>query len=256
MRKLFLQLLTCSVLIFTLTGCSDVSLDYSSSSYNSSTDSQFEDFDHTNNSENPYSKALAKFNEPNTPLVTKPENTRSKYNRVKDFGKSWYDADKNGCDTRNDILKRDIMNYAKETGVSDIKFMDKKHCKVESGTLSDVYSGNIIKFQYGKDTSNSIQIDHIVALKDAWMSGAQDWSENERLNYANDPFILISASGSENAKKGDGVKNHLWIPSSNPSYVCDYIAKRIEIKYLYKLWLLNDEELVSKQILTTCSKNY
>ena len=81
------------------------------------------------------------------------------------FGPAWSDVDRNGCDTRNDILKRDLAGETFKPGTHD--------CVVLTGTLDDPYTGKTIAFSRGQGTSEAVQIDHVVALSDAWQKGAQ-----------------------------------------------------------------------------------
>jgi hypothetical protein len=190
--------------------------------------------------------------------VVEPDND-PEYNREKDFGKAWLDVDGNGCDTRNDILKREISKYDASHSTTTLKFNDKKNCQVASGKLYDVYTGEDRDFERGVETSSQIQIDHIIALKDAWMSGAQEWSsQSDRESFANDPDNLIAADGPENGSKGDGFQNakhSLWYPTKNPKYICDYIAHRVDLKKRFKLHFIYNEHEKSLTALQMCLDN-
>jgi hypothetical protein len=195
--------------------------------------------------------------------------TSVKYDRKDDFGDGWLDPDKNGCDTRNDILKRDITAFDK----ASITYKDTKHCKVNSGNLYDPYTNTVKHFQYGKDTSADVQVDHIVALKDAWLTGAQGWDKDKRIQYANSPDVLLSVDGKTNVAKGDGVcwnvtlnldvgtctitktpidKTLLvWMPP-NKTYWCDYTAKLVEIRKKWGLFMTPQQDKTYKQVLGVC----
>ena len=121
------------------------------------------------------------------------------------FGGGWVDTDRNGCDTRNDILARDLTNVTYRPGTRD--------CVVETGTLADPYSGTLIAFVKGNTTSNDVQIDHVVALSDAWQKGAQQWNGNTRIAFANDPLNLLAVDGPLNLQKGDG-DTATWLPGA------------------------------------------
>lgn len=137
-------------------------------------------------------------------LEVKGRAPKTGYKRTQ-FGKAWADMDHNGCDTRNDILNRDL------TGV---RHKWRTHnCVVKSGKLHDPYTGKDIKFKKGKKTSTAVQIDHVVALSDAWQKGAQKLSEERRTALANDPYNLLAVQGRANQKKSDG-DAATWLPSN------------------------------------------
>jgi hypothetical protein len=135
------------------------------------------------------------------------------------FGQAWADVDRNGCDTRNDTLKRDL------TGIT---YTNSVPCKVQTGTLADPYTGTSINFLRGKATSSAVQIDHVVALSDAWQKGAQQLTTEQRTAFANDPLNLQSTDGPTNIKKGDG-DAATWLPP-NKGFRCEYVARQISVK--------------------------
>ena len=148
-------------------------------------------------------------------LEVKGRAPKTGYKRTQ-FGKAWADVDHNGCDTRNDILNRDL------TGV---RHKWRTHnCVVKSGKLHDPYTGKDIKFKKGKKTSTAVQIDHVVALSDAWQKGAQKLSEERRTALANDPYNLLAVQGRANQKKSDG-DAATWLPS-NKGFRCEYVARQ------------------------------
>ncbi|MFP3460075.1 HNH endonuclease family protein [Arthrobacter globiformis] len=124
------------------------------------------------------------------------------------FGPAWADTDHNGCDTRNDILARDLTNETFKPGTDN--------CVVTTGTLADKYTGTRIEFVRGQDTSTAVQIDHIVPLSDAWQKGAQQLSADQRKKLANDPVNLMAADGPTNAAKGDK-DAATWLPRTRHS---------------------------------------
>ncbi|MGX1161027.1 uncharacterized protein DUF1524 [Arthrobacter sp. SLBN-100] len=113
-----------------------------------------------------------------------------------EFGAAWADVDRNGCDTRNDILARDLEGESFKPGT--------QNCVVATGTLADKYTGITINFVRGQDTSSAVQIDHIIPLSDAWQKGAQQLSPDQRKQLANDPLNLMAAHGPTNGAKGEG----------------------------------------------------
>jgi hypothetical protein len=158
------------------------------------------------------------------------------------FGQAWADVDRNGCDTRNDILKRDL------TGIS---FTNSVPCKVQSGTLADPYTGTTINFLRGSATSSAVQIDHVVALSDAWQKGAQQLTTAQRTAFANDPLNLQATDGPTNMKKGDG-DAATWLPP-NKGFRCEYVARQISVKATYSLWVTQAEHDAMATILSNCS---
>ncbi|WP_024366211.1 GmrSD restriction endonuclease domain-containing protein [Arthrobacter sp. TB 26] len=174
-------------------------------------------------------------------LVIKGRAPKTGYDRAM-FGQAWADVDRNGCDTRNDTLKRDL---------TDVKFTNSVPCKVQSGNLSDPYTGKSINFLRGAATSSAVQIDHVVALSDAWQKGAQQLSLEQRTSFANDPLNLQSTDGPTNMQKGDG-DAATWLPP-NKSYRCEYVARQISVKATYSLWVTQAEHDAMARILGDCT---
>ncbi|WP_332759583.1 GmrSD restriction endonuclease domain-containing protein [Pseudarthrobacter sp.] len=158
------------------------------------------------------------------------------------FGQAWADVDRNGCDTRNDTLKRDL------TGII---YTNSVPCKVQSGTLADPYTGTTISFLRGIATSSAVQIDHVVALSDAWQKGAQQLTVEQRTAFANDSLNLQSTDGPTNMKKGDG-DAATWLPP-NKGFRCEYVARQISVKATYSLWVTQAEHDAMARILADCS---
>ncbi|MHA7158609.1 HNH endonuclease family protein [Glutamicibacter endophyticus] len=157
------------------------------------------------------------------------------------FGKGWKDPDRNGCDSRNDILARDLR---------DLTYKGTSDCVVASGKLDDPYTGKQIDFLRGQRTSTAVQIDHVVALSDAWQKGAQQWSAEQRLLFANDPLNLLAVDGPANAAKSDK-DAATWLPG-NKSFRCDYVARQTEVKAKYGAWMTKAEHAAIKDLLTRC----
>ena len=158
------------------------------------------------------------------------------------FGQAWADVDRNGCDTRNDILQRDL------TGIT---FTNSVPCKVQAGTLADPYTGTNISFQRGSGTSTAVQIDHVVALSDAWQKGAQQLTAEQRTAFANDPLNLQATDGPTNQKMGDG-DAATWLPP-NKAFRCEYVARQISVKAAYGLWVTQAEHNAMASILAGCT---
>ena len=158
------------------------------------------------------------------------------------FGQAWADVDRNGCDTRNDILKRDLTEIVFKAGT--------RNCVVASGTLVDRYSGEVINFVRGNVSSMEVQIDHVVALSNAWQTGAFKLSAEQRKALANDPLNLFAVKGSLNQQKSDG-DAATWLPPLK-SFRCTYIAQQIAVKAKYSLWVVPPEKAAMVAILAKC----
>ena len=160
------------------------------------------------------------------------------------FGQAWSDdvrvpGGRNGCDTRNDVLRRDLHDTVIRPGTHG--------CLVESGTLLDPYSGETLEFVRGP-RSAEIQIDHVVALADAWQKGAQAWDEDTRRDFANDPANLLAVRGDLNQQKGAG-DAATWLPPDT-SFRCDYVSRIIGVKATYGLWVTEaEQEALSRELM-------
>lgn len=164
---------------------------------------------------------------------------QSGYDRVGDFGEAWIDVDGNGCDTRNDILRRDFEAITEADS-----------CTIRKGIIDDPYTGATINFTRGRGTSNAVQIDHIVALSNAWKTGATTWTEAKRIAFANDPLNLVAVDGPTNGAKGDDSADW-WLPPRRQVW-CWYVAHQVSVKNEYGLWITADEKVAMKEVLTTC----
>ena len=156
------------------------------------------------------------------------------------FGQAWADEDRNGCDTRNDILTRDLQHAQLAPG---------EGCAVASGELADPYSGRRIEFTAGPE-SKAVQIDHVVALSDAWASGAQDWDLPRRRALANDPANLLAVDGQLNQDKG-GSDAAAWLPPEE-GFRCEYVARQIRVKAAYRLSVTAQEREAMLEVLGDC----
>ena len=162
------------------------------------------------------------------------------YARTTDFGRAWLDVDHNGCDTRNDILRRDLTAILTRTGTNG--------CVVIAGRLRDRYTGTTIAFS--KAHAIAVQIDHVVPLHDAWELGAYRWTQAEREAYANDPLVLLAVSGPENEAKGDKLADE-WVPPDRAEW-CDYAIRTIAIHARYALPVTAGERRALTGLLATC----
>ncbi|MGF7236395.1 MAG: HNH endonuclease family protein [Frankia sp.] len=164
----------------------------------------------------------------------------SGYTREK-FGQAWADVDHNGCDTRDDVLKRDLTKTTFRTTGGH-------RCVVLSGVLADPYTAKQIHFT--KAAATKVQIDHVVPLADAWRTGASGWSTVRRTALANDPGNLLAVDGSSNESKGDSDASE-WLPP-NHSYRCAYVARQVGIKAKYHLTVTPAERDAIRAVLSTC----
>ena len=172
-------------------------------------------------------------------LPVKGRAAKTGYDREGRFGTAWFDIDRNGCDTRNDVLQRDLVSPTL-SGV----------CKVLRGTLHDPYTGAVIPFVRGEDTSADVQIDHVVALMDAWQTGAQLLDDQQRVTLANDPLNLIATDGPTNGQKSDA-DAATWLPP-NKGARCAYVARQVAVKATYGLWVTPAEHDAMAAVLQGC----
>lgn len=169
-------------------------------------------------------------------IEVKGRAAKSGYTRTQ-FGEGWSFI--GNCDTRNAILNRDLVSVTLT-----------KTCKVQSGVLNDPYTGTVVNFVRGADTSDMIQIDHVVALSNAWQTGAQLLDEPTRIALANDPLELLAVDGNANQAKGDG-DAATWLPA-NKVFRCQYISRQIAVKAKYKLWVTEPEKNAMLRVLESC----
>lgn len=163
------------------------------------------------------------------------------YDRETKFGYPWEDVDGNGCDTRNDILARDFRTVTSTDG-----------CIVYRGVLHDMYTGKLIRFTRGTTTSLAVQVDHVVALHNAWLTGAQKLTQGMRVAFANDPLNLEAVDGPTNLSKSDDDASW-WLPPKRSSR-CEYVARQISVKREYQLWVTADEKIAMQSVLATCPR--
>jgi hypothetical protein len=172
-------------------------------------------------------------------LPVKGKAPKTGYDREGMFGTAWLDVDRNGCDTRNDILARDLTGIVAPSG-----------CRVTSGTLVSPYTGATVDFVRGNDTSALVQIDHVVALSNAWQTGAQQLGQDQRIALANDPLNLLAVDGRSNSQKSDG-DSATWLPA-NSAIRCAYVARQISVKAAYGLWVTKAEADAMGRVLEAC----
>ena len=182
-------------------------------------------------------------------LPVKGKAAKTGYTRTQ-FGQAWTDdTDReltrpwghNGCDTRDDALARDLVEAHLKPG---------SRCVVVSGRLHDPYTGSTLAWRRGRHTSTTVQIDHVVALGNAWVTGAQHLPAPTRRALANDPLNLVAVDGPANEAKRDG-DAATWLPP-NKAYRCDYVARQIAVKTKYQLWVTPAEKTAMARVLDRC----
>ena len=146
-----------------------------------------------------------------------------------------------GCSLRQRIIKREFGESAVLDG-----------CNVVAGEYDEPYTGEHKVFTERSQISKGIQIDHVVALSDAWQKGAQYMSAGERYEIATDPLNLLAVDASANSKKSDG-DAATWLPS-NKKFRCQYVARQVSVKYKYKLWVTQAEKEAILKVLENCPK--
>jgi hypothetical protein len=156
------------------------------------------------------------------------------------FGPAWADVDRNGCDQRNDVLRRDLTEVQVREGTQG--------CVVVAGMLDDPYTGAAVPF--AKADAAQVPIDHVVPLAAAWVQGAAAWTDDEREQFANDLGNLMATTRAENSAKGDSTADE-WVPP-NPTYGCSYATIVITVKDRYGLAVSPAEAGALESLLATC----
>lgn len=163
------------------------------------------------------------------------------FDRAGSFGDGWQDPDGNGCDARNDALAE---------AFTEVQLL-RDGCRVASGVFTDPYSGQTVEFLRGPDTSDDVQVDHVVALYNAWRTGAQDLDFDERVQLANDPLNLQPTLDWVNDDKQSQDASQ-WLPPEE-DYHCVYVARQVAVKASYGLWVTPAEHETINEVLQTCA---
>jgi Protein of unknown function (DUF1524) len=159
------------------------------------------------------------------------------YQRTRDFGPAWsVDVDRNGCGTRDDILRRDLA-----------KVQLRGRCTVIAGVLVDPYTGRSVTFS--KSHAAVVQIDHVVPLGAAWARGARDWPQSERERFANDPVNLLATSAAANESKSDRGPAE-WLPRAG--FRCAYAVQWVGVSTRYKLAVTPPDKSSLTVLLSRC----
>ena len=164
------------------------------------------------------------------------------------FGDAWTDDNDapgghNGCDTRNDILDRDLVD---KTYVA----ISRCPAAVATGTLHDPYTSETINLVRGNQTGAAVQIDHLVPLAYAWDMGARNWTDQMRARFANDPANLLAVDGPVNEDKGDS-EPALWMPP-NRAFWCQYAVQFVAVLRGYGLPIDSPSATALRDAAATC----
>lgn len=146
-----------------------------------------------------------------------------------------------GCNLRQRIIKREV---------GDSAVLGDNKCDVIAGEFDEPYTGSHLVFTEKSEFSKKIQIDHVVALSDAWQKGAQYMDADTRYNIATDPLNLLAADSSANQQKSDG-DAATWLPP-NKAFRCQYVARQVSVKYKYGLWVTETEHDAIARVLENC----
>lgn len=171
-------------------------------------------------------------------LEVKGRAPKTDYSREQ-FYSGWPNVD--GCSLRQRIIRR-------EFGESAVL----NECNVMAGEYDEPYTGEHMVFTEREQISKGIQIDHVVALSDAWQKGAHNISAEKRYELATDPLNLLAVDGDANKKKSDG-DAATWLPS-NKKFRCQYVARQVSVKYKYSLWVTEAEKNAISKVLENCPK--
>ena len=172
-------------------------------------------------------------------LPVKGRAPMTEYDRAR-FGQAWLDADRNGCDTRNDVLGEHLTNVEYKSKTDD--------CVVNSGDLADPYTS--LEIHFVKGNGFLVDVDHVVALGNVWVTGGSGWDIKKRAAIANDPLNLEPVDASTNRQKGDG-DAATWLPP-NKGYRCAFVARQVTVKEKYGLWVTPPEEAAVRRVLADC----
>ena len=172
-------------------------------------------------------------------LPVKGRTAKTGYTR-EEFYNSWPTID--GCSLRQRIIRREMGSSAVISSTDN--------CSVISGEYTEPYTGSHLIFYQKSDFTKGIQIDHVVALSDAWQKGAQNLSKDQRYQLATDPLNLLAVDAKTNQSKSDGDAAS-WLPP-NKAFRCQYVARQVSVKYKYALWVTAAEKAAIKAVLKTC----
>lgn len=144
------------------------------------------------------------------------------------------DADHDGCITRKEVLIRDAVTLSSVS----------KSCALY-GTWTSLYDNTTTA------DPNTLEVDHLVPLAEAWYSGAYAWTHQQQVAFGNDvdyKWDLQAVTAALNQGKGAGDPAE-WIPPQNQ---CTYVAAWIGVKYRWHLAVDSREKATLDTYLASC----
>jgi len=169
-----------------------------------------------------------------------------------EFGSGWGDLDGDGCNTREEVMWRDLLWAKREDG-----------CNVVEGTLRDPYTWTLIRYDEAVN-AQTVQVDHVYPLKRAWLYGARGWSEEKRKRFANDELNLLAVDGPTNGRKSDQGPE-TWLLPVNPNrplvrqtvlvnraYECSWSRRYVQVAAKWRLGISPRDEAVLADTLERC----
>ncbi len=191
------------------------------------------------------------------------------------FGDAWSDVDGDGCDTRNEILARDLtdLDFSRAPGLQSQEEGRGEGASVcpdatvWSATLHDPYTGAEVPFERGQDTSAAVQIDHVVPLNYLYAHGAWTWDQHTRVLAANDPLNLLAVDGQANQEKGacgpatcpvGSSETGSWLTDADGGwwprreYRCEYARRFVSVSSEYGLGLPDADKDALRATLSDC----
>lgn len=156
------------------------------------------------------------------------------------FGPAWKDVDRNGCDTRNDVLRAQLRDVVVKPGTHN--------CVILSGTGTDPYTGAAINW---RKSSGGVDIDHVYPLARAWDMGASKWTADQRVQFANDQDtnLLVTKSATNRSKGDDGPGE--WMPLKSVN-ACVWVLRYLESAAKWGLPVTQGDVDAAREIAPTC----
>lgn len=153
-----------------------------------------------------------------------------------DFGGRWVDFDGTGCTSRQDVLRRDATEWVDADG----------DCQPEQLVIQDRFTGSAFVALSAAD----IDIDHVVSIHDAWLTGAQQWEVHDRVAFYQDKLNLVAVEGSVNRSKSN-LNAAQWLPPYEAGR-CEFAARQVSVKAKWDLGVTDAEQVALADVLATC----